>query len=44
MNERTEIEISLVHELKSSALLFGLAIASTAGAVGFSQLALRVLS
>jgi hypothetical protein len=37
-------EPSLAAELRSSALLFGLAIGCTAGAVGLTQLALRVLA
>ena len=40
----TPPEPSLASELRSSALLFGLAIACTAGAVGMTQLAIRVLS
>ena len=40
----TPDEPSLVAELRASALLFGLAIGSTAGAVGVTQLALRVLA
>lgn len=35
---------SLAGELKSSALLFGLALLSTAGCVGITQLAVNVLS
>jgi len=35
---------SLVAELKSSALLFGLALISTAGCVAITQLAVNVLS
>lgn len=37
-------EQSLGAELRSSALLFGLALGSTAGAVGFTQLLVRALS
>lgn len=40
----TPKEPSLGAELRSSALLFGMAIACTAGAVGFTQLALRVFA
>ena len=40
----TPPEPSLAAELRSSALLFGLAIACTAGAVGLTQLALHVLA
>jgi hypothetical protein len=35
---------TLAGELKSSALLFGLALISTAGCVGITQLAVNVLS
>ncbi|HEU0132241.1 MAG TPA: hypothetical protein VFQ85_14730 [Mycobacteriales bacterium] len=38
----TPPEPTLGAELRSSALLFGMAIACTAGAVGVTQLALRV--
>ena len=37
-------EQSLVAELAGSAMLFGLALGSTAGVVGLAQLAVRVLS
>lgn len=37
-------EPSLGSELRSSALLFGMAIACTAGAVGFTQLALKIFA
>jgi hypothetical protein len=37
-------EESLVQELRSSALLFGMALLSTAGAVGVTHLAVSVLS
>jgi hypothetical protein len=37
-------EPSLAAELRSSALLFGMAIACTAGAVGLTQLALKVFA
>lgn len=40
----TPPEPSLAAELRSSALLFGMAIACTAGAVGFTTLMLKVLS
>ena len=40
----TPPEPSLGAELRSSALLFGVAIAFTAGAVGLTQLALRVFA
>ena len=40
----TPPEPSLAAELRSSALLFGLAIACTAGAVGVTQLAIRFLA
>ena len=37
-------EPSLGAELRSSALLFGMAIVCTAGAVGFTQLALKLFA
>ncbi|HVE64384.1 MAG TPA: hypothetical protein VNB94_11365 [Mycobacteriales bacterium] len=37
-------EQSLVGELASSAMLFAMALGSTAGVVGLAQLAVRVLS
>jgi len=37
-------EQTLVGELASSAMLFGLALGSTAGVVGLAQLAVRVLA
>lgn len=40
----TPAEPSLGAELRSSALLFGMAIACTAGAVGLTQLALKVFA
>ncbi len=40
----TPPEPSLAAELRSSALLFGMAIACTAGAVGLTQLALKLLA
>lgn len=40
----TPEEPTLGAELRSSALLFGMAITCTAGAVGFTQLALRVFA
>ena len=43
-NPRNLPEPSLAAELRSSALLFGLAIAATAGAVGFTQLAIKVFA
>jgi hypothetical protein len=40
----TPPEPSLGAELRSSALLFGMAIACTAGAVGLTQLAIKVFA
>jgi hypothetical protein len=40
----TPPEPSLAAELRSSALLFGMAIACTAGAVGVTQLALKLFA
>jgi hypothetical protein len=37
-------EPTLMEELRSSAMLFGLAVATTAGSVGCAQLLLRALS
>ena len=42
--KNTPSEQSLVGELASSAMLFALALGSTAGVVGLAQLAVRVLA